>query len=164
MRWALILLLLCSSAQAADPWTPFRKAFPGPREPVEVEPLPPVLSPELPSPPPPIMVPEPEPLPAPPIVVVVPPPTPPRDAKSPDVRPKTRKPLNLTPKPCEGPPLTRSCQEVCDYATRYTFRELQALRALGIATGQIENRPISCQEDRDGKECIRKYCRDTAKR
>lgn len=167
VRVLIALLLLCSSAQAADPWTPFRKAFPGPREPVVATPLPPILPPELP-PPPVIMLPEPEPLPppviadppAPPVVVVLPPPRP-RDVRS---STRSRAPLNITPPKCEGPPLTRSCEEVCDYATRYTFRELQGLRAIGIATGQIENRPISCQEDRDGKECIRKFCKNTVKK
>lgn len=165
LRALIALLLLCSAAQAADPFVPFRKMFPGKSPPVEVVPLPPIrpveLPPELP-PPPVIVVPEPE-SESPPVVVVVPPPTP-RDPKSPDIKPRVRRPLNIVPKICEGPPLARSCQEVCDYATKYSYRELKAMRAVGIAAGLIENRPISCQEDRDGKACIAKYCKDTAKK
>lgn len=164
---ALLLALLCSQAWAADPWVPFRKAFPGKPPPVIAEPLPPIMPPELP-PPPVIVLPEPEapapvivdPPPAPPVVVVLPPPRP-RDVRS---STRSRQPLNITPKPCEGPPLAQSCADVCYYAERYTFTELKALRAVGIATGQIPNRPISCQEERDGKACIQKLCRNTAKK
>lgn len=94
---ALLLTLLCSPAGAADPWTPFRKAFPGPREPVVATPLPPVLPPELP-PPPVIMLPEPEPPPVdidPPAVVPLPPV---RDVRS-SSKPRTKAPLSLAPKP-----------------------------------------------------------------
>jgi hypothetical protein len=49
VRALIALLLLCSAAQAADPWTPFRKAFPGKPPPVVAEPLPPLPTPRAPE-------------------------------------------------------------------------------------------------------------------
>ncbi len=152
---AIGLTLLCSQAWAADPFVPFRKLFPGPRAPVEVAPLP-SLPPAF---PPVVVLPEPEPSPP-----AIDPPDPKSPVMLPMPRPKVRPKQPLSLAACEGPPLTRSCQEVCDYATKYTYAELKAMRAVGIASGWIENRPISCQEDRMGKACIAKYCRNTVKK
>lgn len=40
VRVLIVLLLLCVPARAADPWTPFRKMFPGKPPPGEMAPLP----------------------------------------------------------------------------------------------------------------------------
>lgn len=84
----LAMLILCSSARAADPWKPFRDVL----FPQRVAPAPsPVIPPE-PPPPPAIMAPEPEPAP-----VVVPLPQP-RDPKPPAAKPKPRRqPMSLQP-------------------------------------------------------------------
>lgn len=127
VRVLIALALLCSPAAAADPWTPFRKMFPGKPPPVVAEPLPPILPPELP-PPPVIMLPEP--VPPPPPVVVDPVPLPPlRDKKSSSTS-RSRapaRPLQITP-PIADPScaqarrgVSMSCQDILANAWIYNL-------------------------------------------
>ncbi len=172
MRWAavLILLLLCSSAQAADPWTPFRKAFPGPREPVIAAPLPPL----------------PEPSAAAAIEralldaelqeavkraqeaperaeeaakAVVPPTEPPRDPKSPKPKARTKAPLSLaapprqpaTPDENDGSWLA-PCFMVCGHVRGKTKAELDADEAYWRVTPR---------QKAHGQRCVVSTCPDS---
>lgn len=147
---AIVLVMLCSQAQAADPWTPFRKAFPGKPPPVVAEPLPPVLPPEIPPPPPPIMVPEPPP---PPPVVTEPVPLPPiRDTRSSSrTRAKAARPLQITP-PIADPScaearrgVTMPCQDILANAWIYNlYSEAKKAHAQSCLTPAERARIKAC--------------------